>query len=228
MASLHSSGLIYYRCNQYTIQRCCHKHLINERFLEQWLLSNVREEFSRFASKYLSEAAQREKPLIDRAAIMRKLTRLKDLYLDELIDKETYRKDHDKYTAMLAEIPAPTTPAVDIKATQDMLSEGFRTTYEKLDREGRRAFWRRAINRFLMHILPSGFRKIRHYGLFTFRDKGRRLALCRKLTNTPQPKLVATTVERLQKILGREFNVCPCCGKGSLSRDSPAFKSYPA
>jgi len=34
------------------------------------------------------------------------------------------------------------------------------------------------IRRFLLHILPSGFRKIRHYGLFAFRDKGRRLALC--------------------------------------------------
>lgn len=78
------------------------------------------------------------------------------------------------------------------------------------------------IRRFLLHILPSGFRKIRHYGLFSLRDKGRRLALCRKLTNTPQPRPAATTTERLQKILGSNFNVCPCCGNGFLSRDPPA------
>lgn len=29
------------------------------------------------------------------------------------------------------------------------------------------------ICRFLLHILPSGFRKIRHYGLFASRDKGK-------------------------------------------------------
>ncbi len=81
---------------------------------------------------------------------------------------------------------------------------------------------------FLLHILPSGFRKIRHYGLFAFRDKGHRLALCRKLTNTPQPKPAATMMERLQKILYIEFNVCPYCGKGSFSRDPPAFAAYTA
>jgi len=84
------------------------------------------------------------------------------------------------------------------------------------------------IRRFLLHILPSGFRKIRHYGLFAFRHKGRCLALCRKLTNTPQPKPSATTMERLQKILGRDFNVCPCCGKGFLSRDPPASAVHTA
>lgn len=40
------------------------------------------------------------------------------------------------------------------------------------------------IRRFLLHILPAGFRKIRHYGLIASRNKRNRLALCRRLTNT--------------------------------------------
>lgn len=43
------------------------------------------------------------------------------------------------------------------------------------------------IRRFLLHILPAGFRKIRHYGLFASWNKGNRLALCRRLTNPLQP-----------------------------------------
>ena len=43
------------------------------------------------------------------------------------------------------------------------------------------------IRRFLLHILPVGFRKIRHYGLFASRNKGNRLSLCRWLSNTRQP-----------------------------------------
>lgn len=39
--------------------------------------------------------------------------------------------------------------------------------------------------RFLMHLLPKGFVKIRHYGLLASRNKKTKLALCRKLTNSP-------------------------------------------
>ena len=77
------------------------------------------------------------------------------------------------------------------------------------------------IRRFLLHILPSGFRKIRHYGLFAARGKSDRLTLCRRLTDTPEPKPLMTVMERLRAVLGAAFNLCPCCGIGHLSRDSP-------
>jgi len=150
MAGIYCPSYYYYRCNQYQIQLCSHRHLVSESFLERWMLDNVREKFSHFASNYQSKATEREKPLINRSSIMRKMTKLKDLYMDDLIDKETYRRDYEKYAAMLAEIPAPTKSSVDIKAIQDMISEGFRTTYEKLDREGRRAFWRGIIKRIVI------------------------------------------------------------------------------
>ena len=41
------------------------------------------------------------------------------------------------------------------------------------------------IRRFLIHILPSGFMKIRHYGLLGNRNKTTKLKLCKQLTNTP-------------------------------------------
>ncbi len=150
MASINNTIHSYYRCNQYAIQRCDHKRLMNEDFLEQWLLNNIRKEFSSFALDYRSKAAEREKPLINRSSIMRKMTRLKDLYLDELIDKETYRKDYEKYAAVLAETPAPANPVVDIEAVQNMLSEDFRKKYEKFSREERRTFWRGIIKKIVV------------------------------------------------------------------------------
>ena len=78
------------------------------------------------------------------------------------------------------------------------------------------------IRRFLMHILPSGFRKIRHYGMLASRDKRVRISLCKKLTNTTFRIVFPVAVlERLQKILGADFNICPCCGIGYLARGSP-------
>jgi len=82
------------------------------------------------------------------------------------------------------------------------------------------------IRRFMLHILPSGFRKIRHYGLLAPRDKSKKISLCRKLTWTTFNTAVCTTpIERLQKLFGADFNLCPCCGIGHLSRSSPQYKA---
>ena len=80
------------------------------------------------------------------------------------------------------------------------------------------------IRRFMLHILPSGFRKIRHYGILAARDKSARISLCKKLTQTrfSVAGLAKTTFGRLCKMLGADFDLCPCCGIGHLSRASPS------
>ena len=81
------------------------------------------------------------------------------------------------------------------------------------------------IRRFLLHILPSGFRKIRHFGILASRNKSQRIILCRKLTHTHfqiSPEL--STLDRLHKMLGPDFNLCPCCHVGHLARASPVSK----
>jgi len=73
------------------------------------------------------------------------------------------------------------------------------------------------IRRFLMHILPKGFVKIRHYGLLANRNKKTKLRLCRKLTGSPlyKPKYEGlNTIEILCALVGRDITVCPVCGKG--------------
>lgn len=77
------------------------------------------------------------------------------------------------------------------------------------------------IRRFLLHVLPAGFRKIRHYGLFASRGKDGRLALCRRLTHTPQPSQELTPMALLERMLGKDFNLCPCCKLGHFSREPP-------
>ena len=73
------------------------------------------------------------------------------------------------------------------------------------------------IRRFLLHILPPRFMKIRHYGLLGNRNKKTKLAECKKLTNTANlEKLEISTLEILKKTLGVDFNLCPICKKGHL------------
>jgi len=77
------------------------------------------------------------------------------------------------------------------------------------------------IRRFLTHILPLGFRKIRHYGLFAPRGKVKRLLLCKLLTRTRFSIACESAKERLVRIFGEAFNLCPNCKIGHLSRAAP-------
>lgn len=80
------------------------------------------------------------------------------------------------------------------------------------------------IRRFLIHVLPDRFTRIRHYGLLSPRNKTTKLKLCKKLTKTPWneiPKIKLSTLDFLKKLTGKDFTLCPCCGVGHLGRASP-------
>lgn len=79
------------------------------------------------------------------------------------------------------------------------------------------------IRRFLMHILPKGFVKIRHYGLLANRNKKTKLTLCKKLTRSPsyKPQFEGlTTVEIVSLLVGRDISICPACGEGSIKKEA--------
>jgi hypothetical protein len=72
------------------------------------------------------------------------------------------------------------------------------------------------IARFLKHVLPERFQRIRHYGLLANRDKQQRLEHCRQLLgdrpqveNSPTRR---TAADWLQDMLGVDPDRCPCCG----------------
>jgi predicted Zn-ribbon and HTH transcriptional regulator len=84
------------------------------------------------------------------------------------------------------------------------------------------------IRRFLIHILPSGFMKIRHYGLLGNRNKTTKLKICKQLTYTPLlTKEKATTLQLIQKLTGIDFSRCPNCGSEKLKRFISLDKSPP-
>jgi hypothetical protein len=77
------------------------------------------------------------------------------------------------------------------------------------------------IRRFLMHVLPKGFRKIRSYGLLAPHGKKARIARCKRLTNTLFSFLRKTLEERCARVFGKGWNLCPCCKEGRLARAGP-------
>ena len=77
------------------------------------------------------------------------------------------------------------------------------------------------IRRFLLHVLPSRFVRIRHFGLLANRKRKNTLALCRQIfgerkTATKQDGRKETWQEQLFRICGIDVTLCPVCQKGRM------------
>jgi hypothetical protein len=66
------------------------------------------------------------------------------------------------------------------------------------------------IRRFLLHMLPDGFHRIRHYGFLANGHRAAKLALCRRLLDTPAAAAPVEAVE--DKAPPQGHRRCPCCG----------------
>jgi hypothetical protein len=77
------------------------------------------------------------------------------------------------------------------------------------------------IRRFLLHVLPKGFVRIRHYGLLASINVAGKLERCRRLLEgncKPKPTTAAKTwIERVLEWTGQDMMACPRC-QGPLTR----------
>jgi hypothetical protein len=84
------------------------------------------------------------------------------------------------------------------------------------------------IRRFLLHVLPRGFIKIRYYGFLAHANKKTCIPLIRALID-PSVKYVQKLVESVQEIMLRLVGVdiccCPQCGEGKLVYLKPIGRS---
>jgi hypothetical protein len=76
------------------------------------------------------------------------------------------------------------------------------------------------IRRFLLHILPDGFMKIRHYGIMSNRNRTTKLPTCKEIlgvsTNQNHEGAKPSWEELLTRITGIDPRLCPHCRKGKM------------
>ena len=71
------------------------------------------------------------------------------------------------------------------------------------------------IRRFLLHVLPSGFRRIRHYGFLANAHRSARLVTSRALLSVAAPiaDMDPDDYRICHALLtDRSLDICPCCG----------------
>ena len=77
------------------------------------------------------------------------------------------------------------------------------------------------IRRFLLHVLPHGLQRIRHYGFLANRYRAVKLACCRRLLGEPAPVIKLPDApldyrERYEQLTGKSLRACPKCGHGRM------------
>lgn len=82
--------------------------------------------------------------------------------------------------------------------------------------------------RFLLHVLPKGFCKIRHFGILSNRSRGAKIPEIlyffeRRVPESKQVKVV----DRLRSLIGESFDQCPACGTGRLIIQNLTVRQQP-
>ncbi len=83
------------------------------------------------------------------------------------------------------------------------------------------------IRRFLLHVLPTGFVRMRHYGLLANRFRKQRIAQCRRLLDAEEPEAPPvddSPVEKLLRLTGVDLLCCPSCSEGRMRVVTPIRK----
>ena len=147
MVGYKTRGIYYYRCNQHFQRgRCNHNHSAREDRVETWLFEHLSDEIEKYEVSWDVQAAGRKKTAagVERATLKRKLTKLKELYVNDLIDMEEYKKDYETYSAALLKLDEAQIEEkkVDLSGVRQIVSKGFLEIYGTLTREEKRTLWK--------------------------------------------------------------------------------------
>lgn len=139
-----------YRCAHHyngKPSQCTNAKVISETALENYLIGHLREKLRETVLEYDLQAA----PIRDRstqiAEIRKKIKRLKELYVDDLITIDEYKADREDYLKQIEELEAEAqAPAEnDLDGIRELLSTSFEDMYMYMSKSEKRRFWRAII-----------------------------------------------------------------------------------
>ena len=133
-----------YRCNQYYLRKLCdHKKLLNEKAVDAFIVENLSKELKGYKATFEIKTKQTDNTS-KRKKLERKIARLKDLYINELITLDEYRADLSRFNDELDKIPTDNMK-VDLKAIEMLLNMDIEHLYYELNCEERQMLIRSVV-----------------------------------------------------------------------------------
>ena len=126
-----------YRCNFARIGKCDYRKMPGESTVERFLLSTYQEDLEK---RYLRlKEVKRTDNSSQISALYRKIDRLKDLYVNDLIDLETYKEDLDRYKREIKSLDRPA--ETDTETIEKLLKLNVLEIYKTLSEAQKRRLW---------------------------------------------------------------------------------------
>lgn len=134
-----------YACKWYKQRLCTNSREFRESHIEAYLLEHIEEELSAYSVEYYAKERAVINKSNQRQAVQKKLDRLKDLYLNEIISLDEYKRDRAQLSEQLSNIPAVPQKRSDPAQYLQLLSGNFKDIYAGMSNEEKRTFWRSII-----------------------------------------------------------------------------------
>lgn len=123
----------------YGVDACGNGRHWNEKYIESYMLEHLLAEISSFNTEIKKQQKKQKAP--DLVKVRRKMEKLKDLYLNDLISREMYEADYKALENDL-KVYQFVPKIIETGPIEKALS-----MYGELSREGKRAFWGRIVKR---------------------------------------------------------------------------------
>lgn len=135
-----------YRCRgAYPTHHCINRKIIFESSLERYVLENIKPLLAQYIVEYEIKAA----PTVDnsqrRAAILKKIDKLKELYVNDLITLDEFKSDKATYITQLSELDDDSAPPKDLTALREFMQMNITGLYDTMTNEEKRYLWRSVI-----------------------------------------------------------------------------------
>lgn len=144
-----------YRCNFKAQSKLCDrsKHY-REEYVEEYMLQHIRPALSSYVADFevTAAAAAKKDPAIEIAKVERKMKKLYDLFMDDLIDKASYRSEYEKFQSQIDKLRScPAAPVRNLDSIKKMLSDDWETVYHTFSDQEKNVFWKSFVQSITVH-----------------------------------------------------------------------------
>lgn len=147
LAGKHSKGKHYYICKNALTDLCDNHIHISELNLEKYLLDNIEscieEEINKLENKHLNEQKCKKNNPNEKVQLKKKLQKLTNLYLEDMIELDIYKKEYSTLKLQLEELETEeqSEEKMDFSKLKEFLESDWQILYHKLENKEKREFW---------------------------------------------------------------------------------------
>lgn len=140
-----------YRCKSHYLRTelytCSNTKVVHQPTLERYMLENIRQEVENLKLTYELVETKKVDNSKKIANLKKRLGKLKELYLNDLLSLEEYKSDMDDILTKIQKLDGETEKhkIVDLSALEELLATGFEGIYATMTDEEKRYFWRSII-----------------------------------------------------------------------------------